>query len=149
MRLRTPIFVYFTKTELEYSIITMFIINLLLYDVNFYITHILLHRYFYKYHKLHHTHTTLDYRASYTAHWLENILQTYVFVIMYLFGSNHTMVTFIFVSIRGIINHEPRLNLYINRHHILHHKHQNCNYGEYYLDYIMNTLYCKTNQIIK
>jgi len=127
----------------------MFLLNILLYDINFYFTHLLLHRYFYNYHKLHHTHKKIDYRATYIAHWIENVLQLYVFGLMYAMGSNHIIYSFAFVSIRGIVNHEPRLKLYINRHHILHHKYQNCNYGEYYLDYIMNTLYCKTHQTMQ
>ena len=119
--------------------------NILVYDINFYFTHILLHKYLYEYHKLHHTHNTLNYRITYTAHWVENILQTYPFIILYLLGCTHIIHTFIFVSIRGFINHEPKIKLYINKHHILHHKHLNCNYGEYYIDYIMNTLYTGEN----
>ena len=127
---------------MQYIINAAFFINIFIYDINFYITHILLHKYAYHIHTIHHdSYNILSWRTTYKAHIIENILQNYVFLVLYMYGSKHIILAYLYISIRGLLNHEPRCRFIFNNHHINHHKYRNCNYGEYYIDYLCNTLH--------
>ena len=123
------------------------------YDVWFYMSHSLLHSpNMYKYHSLHHksSYRTLTFRDTVVAHDFENIFQLLGILLPFLFcccyvGIDRTISSFIyscsFIVIRGYARHDPRTSWLIGNHHILHHKNQKYNFGEYWIDNLMGTRY--------
>ena len=117
------------------------------YDIWFYISHILLHKnaYLKNIHKIHHevNYENMIYSDAYVGHYFESPFQSIGAVIPILFITIHfyefILVVF-FLNVRGLIRHDHRLIWLYGNHHILHHKYSNCNYGEYWIDYIFNTL---------
>ncbi len=129
--------------------IFLFFLNIFMYDVNFYISHVFLPTYAYHIHAIHHdSNDILSWHSTYRAHIIENILQNYVFFILYICGSEHLILSYICICIRGLLNHEPRCRVIFNNHHIVHHTYKNCNYGEYYIDYLCSTRYTDKSFII-
>ena len=108
---------------------------ILCYDVWFYISHIMMHRYFYKFHG---------------KHYLEIPFQSMGFIIPFIhFKSSliyqpiNIITAFIFVNVRGFMTHDNRFSWLIGNHHILHHTHPRYNYCEYWLDDLFDTAYPK------
>ena len=121
------------------------ILSIVGYDIWFYISHLILHtQYFYKYHKEHHKNViNLTFMDTYVSHWIEGPFQGIGMFFPYLF-TNMTffeiIISIILLNIRGMMRHDHRCSWIIGNHHLLHHELQNCNYGEYWLDYLFRTL---------
>jgi len=102
------------------------------YDVWFYISHIMMHRYFYKIHG---------------KYYLESVFQSLGFIIPFIhlkssliYQPINIMTAFAFVNVRGILRHRIP---WLGEHHMLHHKYPTYNFGEYWLDDLFDTEYPK------
>jgi len=116
------------------------------YDIWFYISHVLLHsRSFYFIHKIHHVVKYKDLRFWNTmdGHIIETPLQTIGIFVPLLFykPSIELLYAFFVVLMRGYMRHDNRCSWLIGNHHLLHHKHGNYNFGEYWLDRLFGTCY--------
>ena len=114
------------------------------YDIWFYISHIGLHHYLYtKIHKYHHSvdYTTMTYPDTYVGHYLESIVQGLgIFLPLLWFNMDLTFIyALLIINLRGMMRHDVRCIPWIGNHHILHHKHPNYNFGEYWLDRLCGT----------
>jgi len=116
------------------------------YDLWFYISHIILHtqKFYNSIHYIHHSvyYKKMTYKDTYRNHYFESIFQsigTFIPIMFMEFIYLEFIFVIIFLNIRGMIRHDFRLQSIFGNHHILHHKYGNCNYGEYYLDYLFNT----------
>jgi lathosterol oxidase len=121
-------------------------ISILSYDIWFYISHLILHtKYCWRYHKDHHKNiTSLKYTDAYVSHWVEIIFQGVGMFFPYLllkYNFTEFIITLIMVNIKGMLRHDHRCAWLIGNHHLLHHVYLHCNYGDYWIDYICNTLY--------
>lgn len=114
------------------------------YDIWFYISHIILHKYLYKIHSEHHTIINPVFTDTYVGHWFEGPFQGLGVFIPYLF-INFNLYSFIFaiilINIRGMMRHDTRTDNIIGNHHLLHHKYPKYNYGEYWIDWLFGTKY--------
>ena len=126
------------------------------YDVWFYISHIILHNksLFIKIHKYHHKieYKKMIFNDSYVAHYLEAPLQGagIIFPLLFIeFDIYMLLYSMILINIRGMIRHDNRYIWLVGNHHILHHKHLNCNFGEYWLDVIFGTQCRNSDEYIK
>lgn len=122
------------------------ILSIIGYDIWFYISHLILHtNYLYIYHKEHHRNEiNLTFLDTYTGHILEGPFQGIGILLPYLFSLSINISDYIiillFVNMRGMMRHDHRCVWLIRNHYLLHHKYYNCNYGEYWLDYMCRTL---------
>jgi sterol desaturase/sphingolipid hydroxylase (fatty acid hydroxylase superfamily) len=120
---------------------------ILCYDAWFYISHVILHnKNIYFIHKIHHTpkYNTITYSDAHNAHTIENIVQQLGLLIpCFTVGlSAHSLViSYTIISIRGLMRHDDRCSWLTWNHHLLHHKDQRYNFGEYWLDKLCGTLY--------
>ena len=123
---------------------------ILCYDIWFYISHLILHKYFYaSIHKFHHSvpHEIMTYKHTNNGHLIENAVSPLgQFVPFYFYEINQTtimnfLIATSIIGIRALLRHDNRCSWIIGNHHILHHKRVNCNYGEYWLDRTFGT-YC-------
>jgi sterol desaturase/sphingolipid hydroxylase (fatty acid hydroxylase superfamily) len=48
-------------------------------------------------------------------------------------------MAFVFVNIRGLMQHDKRCNWLVGNHHLLHHTYYVCNYGQYWIDFVLRT----------
>lgn len=123
----------------------LFFLNILCYDIWFYIFHRLLHtKQLYQYHKKHHERIETRWLDAYNGSCLENTISPLgIFIPMIYFNvfNIECVLSMIYTNIRGLIRHETRLAYIFGNHHLIHHKHFNCNYGEFWLDYLMGTSY--------
>ena len=123
----------------------LFILSIVSYDIWFYFCHRLLHtNYLYKYHKKHHIIKTPKWYDTYYASTIENsILGLGIFIpmIYYQLFNYECICSVLFTNIRGLIRHETRLKHIFGQHHLLHHTYMKYNFGEKWIDYVMNTLY--------
>ena len=123
------------------------LLPILSYDIWFFISHLLLHsNLLYKYHCIHHSVDpyTMTYVDTYTGHWIEDVLQSAGFLFPYAFYNYtvlDTAIILFFLNARGMLRHDIRMTWLIGNHHILHHKHVNYNFGEYWIDCLCGTLY--------
>ena len=134
-----------------YIYIMLFIlVYIIFYDIWFYFIHILLHtKIIYKnIHNVHHQiqYDKLTYKDTNIAHLLENIIQPLGILIPFFIYKQpliniHFIIAYIIVYVRGLMRHDKRFEYLIGNHHLLHHKYSNYNYGEYWLDYLFNTIY--------
>jgi len=133
-----------------------FIYNVLCYDIWFYLSHLVLHtKPFYFIHKIHHqpNYKTLTYKDTHIAHWFENLIQPLgVFIPITVHGYKNIsistlLVSMCFICVRGMMRHDHRCTWLIGDHHLLHHKNQKYNFGEYWLDFVFNTVYPKIIKI--
>jgi len=115
------------------------------HDICFYAVHWGLHSpAMYWMHKQHHKthHTDLRYWHTNEGHLIENIIQPLGIFIPFLWS--WSPLSFIaasgIVGLRGLIRHDNRLTWLFGKHHISHHRYGNCNYGEYWIDYLCGTL---------
>jgi len=119
---------------------------ILSYDIWFYIFHLILHtKDVYVFHKQHHRKgENINYLDTYDGHWIENTFQgigSFFVYPFYTFTFTDTFIILAFLNIRGMMRHDKRFIFLIGNHHILHHKNQNYNFGEYWIDSICGTLY--------
>jgi lathosterol oxidase len=120
------------------------LLSIIIYDIWFYISHVLLHtKYFYKYHREHHLKLIPNFLDTYKASIIENLVQGLgIFLPLLFINYNIYQIGLIFIilNIRAIMQHDERCIFIIGNHHLVHHKYQNCNYGTYWIDYLFNTL---------
>ena len=120
------------------------------YDLWFYISHIILHKYLYGgVHYLHHSITNPVFTDTYTGHWVEGPFQGLGVFLPYYFMDFDVyafIVAIILINIRGMMRHDSICNWLIGNHHLLHHKHPKYNYGEYWIDWLCGTRYIKDDE---
>ena len=119
------------------------IASVISYDIWFYISHIILHRYLYKYHKEHHYKIVPNFLDTYVGHRLEGPFQGVGMFVPFV-ALNYTIydifLVLLILNIRGMMRHDERFIFLIGNHHLLHHKYPNYNYGEYWIDWLCGTL---------
>jgi sterol desaturase/sphingolipid hydroxylase (fatty acid hydroxylase superfamily) len=76
-------------------------------------------------------------------HIIETPLQTLGIFVPLIFykPSIELLYAFFVVLLRGYMRHDNRCSWLIGNHHLLHHKHGNYNFGEYWLDQLFGTCY--------
>lgn len=130
------------------------IVFVVCYDIWFYIFHVILHKYFYtSIHKLHHSvpHEIMTYENAGNGHIIENTISPLGAVVpFYFYGFGWIYIVSFgiassIIGIRALLRHDNRCSWIIGNHHILHHKHLNCNYGEYWLDCVFDTCHIEKN----
>ena len=128
----------------------LFFLNILCYDLWFYCFHRLLHtKQLFKYQK-NITKIESEWYDTYYASFLENIISPlgiYIPMIYYNVFNLECILSMVFANTRGLIRHETRPIHIFGDHHIIHHKHYNCNYGEAWIDYLMGTLYKEKKEL--
>ena len=132
----------------------MFILSLVFhyvsYDLWFYISHVILHKYFMSIHNIHHKtpYNQLKWYNTTDGHILEHLVQPLGLFIPFLFYTDITAccIVCVIISIRGYMRHDDRFSFIVDNHHILHHKDVKCNFSEYYIDYLYGTLHENTNE---
>lgn len=132
------------------SLIVGIAFHIFFYDVWFYITHVVFHRSsLYWIHKVHHRRPVeqITHEHAHEAHWIENIVQPLGVLVPCIFAGQilwfELVLAFSFISLRGMMRHDHRCSWLIGNHHLLHHKYSNCNFGEYWIDYLCGT--CSKN----
>jgi sterol desaturase/sphingolipid hydroxylase (fatty acid hydroxylase superfamily) len=124
-----------------------FFFYIVYYDIFYYFLHRLLHtKYLYSIHKIHHIKKIPDYYDYYNIHVLELPFTSIglIFAIyLYKLYIYQLLYAIIFINVRGILMHDNQFIYLLGDHHLVHHKHYKCNYGEYWLDYIFGTVYKK------
>ena len=119
------------------------------YDLWFYASHIILHKCMYSIHTLHHQIVNPVYTDAYVGHWFEGPFQGLGVFLPYLFMKFDLMAfvaAIVLIILRGMMRHDARSNWLIGNHHLLHHKHQQYNYGEYWIDWLCGTRYVKDEE---
>lgn len=132
----------------------LFLFHILSYDVVFYITHLLLHsKNLYWIHKKHHEKVNPTFLDTYYDHWLESPIQGFGFIVPYAFVAFdpvQSVCALAVINARGVLSHDPRGSFITGDHHLIHHQLSNCNYGQYWIDYLMDTHYKpkKTSEVL-
>ena len=119
--------------------VLLFIVS---YDLWNYFIHRLLHtKYLYVYHKLHHATLETKWQDTFRASLLENSVSC-IGSIFPVFFIQYTWVDLIVANIicfvKGVAYHDPRFAF--SDHHLKHHRTGICNYGEYWIDWLFQTL---------
>lgn len=121
------------------------LVFVLSYDIWFYISHLILHnKHVYKYHKKHHAHVNPTWLDTNDGSIFENGLQSLGLIFpLFLFptAADEFSTVVALVGIRALMRHDERCTFLVGNHHLLHHKHQQYNFGEFWLDAICGTMY--------
>ncbi len=122
------------------------LLSILSYDLWFYASHIVLHKYMWDIHAVHHSTNPdqLRWSDAYVSHPVEDFFQGVGMFFPHAF-LNYTVLDtaliLFFLNLRGMARHESRKEYRITwQHHVLHHKYMNYNYGEYWIDCACGTL---------
>ena len=117
--------------------------SILSYDIWFYLSHIILHRSLYMYHREHHVNTRPKFLDTYVGHWTESPFQGagmfFPFVVFH-YSALDVILILTFLNARGMMRHDDRFVFLVGDHHLIHHLHPQYNYGEYWLDWLGGTL---------
>ena len=120
-------------------------LSILSYDVWFYLSHIILHNHIlYKHHAEHHANAEPIFLDAYVGSTVENVFQgvgTFIPCAFYTYSITEIAIVLTLLNIRGFLRHDERGVFLIGNHHLLHHKHQNYNFGEYWIDSLCGTRY--------
>jgi sterol desaturase/sphingolipid hydroxylase (fatty acid hydroxylase superfamily) len=120
-------------------------ISILSYDIWFYILHRTFHqKSLYLYHKKHHSKTSPTWKDTFIADKLENAVMGLGSLLPALFFNDfylEMLISSFFCFIRGILHHDERFIQIVGEHHLIHHKKYNYNYGEKWIDLLMDTSY--------
>lgn len=115
------------------------------YDIWFYITHVVLHfPLLYSIHKLHHKRFPTTWMDTFEGHSVETVVQiagAFVPMFFWSYTLKELVLPLVFIGVRGLARHDPRGTWLTGEHHILHHKHPKCNFGEYWIDSLCGTSY--------
>jgi len=119
-------------------------LSIISYDIWFFISHVVLHKYAYPIHKLHHAANadTLRWSDTYIAHPVEDMVQgvgMFFPFVYYTYTITDVVLVLAILNVRGMIRHDVRM-AWLTNHHILHHKYMDYNYGEFWIDYLCGTL---------
>jgi len=120
-----------------------FLTTVLSYDIWFYASHLLLHtRLLYPIHSIHHQNENPTFLDTYHGHWFEMAFQSLGFFTPLLFLDpcvTSFLCALAFVNLKGVLRHDKRGSWITGDHHLIHHKHQNCNYGDKWIDQLFGT----------
>lgn len=112
---------------------------ILLHDIWFYISHVILHEplWYQLFHKHHHSfHSTLD---GYMGHWFEPLFQGCGFYLACAFVNYHSMfISLLFINLRGMLR-DHHFTWLVGNHHLLHHEYPHTNFGEPWIDTLCGT----------
>jgi sterol desaturase/sphingolipid hydroxylase (fatty acid hydroxylase superfamily) len=132
------------------------LVSIISYDVWFYISHIALHhKIMYEHHKLHHSKIVPRAPDTYLASSVETVFQGVgvFFPAIYLqvkesytVPFEYLILTLFLINVRGMMAHDHRFVWLIGNHHLLHHKYNNCNYGQFWIDFLMGTCHPKKEE---
>ena len=120
--------------------------SILSYDIWFYASHIVLHKYMWNIHSVHHSTNPdqLRWSDAYVSHPVEDFFQGVGMFFPYAvfnYTVLDTAIILFFLNLRGMARHESRKEYRMAwPHHVLHHKYMNYNYGEYWIDCACGTL---------
>lgn len=116
-----------------------------IHDAYFYFTHVALHKYLFKFHKIHHYSRTPTAWTSFSFHPVEAIIQALILPVLVLIFPIHWTLFFVFLmmmSLFGVLNHlgyelypqvlERKFNLISASHHQKHHEDVHANFGLYF-----------------
>ena len=126
--------------------IMLFMFHIISYDIWYYISHrILHHRNFYFIHKKHHSKLSnkLIYLDAYSGEIIEAPLQSIGILIPCIIINKNNIVlfnAFVYVFVRGLMEHDKRFIWLVGNHHLLHHTYPNYNYGEKWIDNLLGTI---------
>jgi lathosterol oxidase len=126
--------------------IFLLLLHIVSYDIWFYMSHLALHHpILWQFHKLHHTKSDPVFYEAYVGHPVEHVFQTLglFFPLFFTLHVPSLATAFVFVNIRGLLQHDKRCIWLIGNHHLLHHKYYVCNYGQYWIDFCMGTIHEK------
>jgi sterol desaturase/sphingolipid hydroxylase (fatty acid hydroxylase superfamily) len=130
------------------------------YDIWFYVSHRILHtNYLYKtVHFIHHEPfwKTMTWKDTNHGHIFESVFQgiglfLYPGVVWYLSRDLilfPVSIAWLYIGIRGWMRHDHRCVWIIGNYHLLHHKSGKYNYGEEWLDFLLNTRYKKEGKFL-
>lgn len=108
-------------------------------------THIMLHtKLLYWIHKKHHEKVNPTFLDAYYDDPLDSSIAAIGFLLPYglfVFDPIQSTTALVFINVRGMLMHDPRGSFITGDHHLVHHKLSNCNYGQFWIDYVMNTQY--------
>ena len=119
--------------------------HIISYDIWYYILHIMLHnRHLYFLHKKHHKkrYNELTYLDAYSGEIIEMPLQSVGLLVPYVIIKKNNVIlfsAFIYIFVRGLMEHDKRFIWLVGDHHILHHTYPNYNYGEKWIDNLVGT----------
>ena len=119
------------------------IVSVFCYDIWFYISHLLLHSpALYRFHHEHHLKKIPNFLDTYAGHVLEGPFQGIGALIpfcAYKYSVLDICIVLAILNIRGMMRHDARCAFIIGNHHLLHHRHPQCNYGEPWIDCLCGT----------
>ena len=125
----------------------LILLQILCYDIWFYISHVMLHyrRPYSLIHYIHHkkSHHVLIFWDAYEGSNWEGLIQSAGLFVPYIitkFPLKYLLIAGFITNLRGLMRHDNRCTWLIGNHHLLHHKYQNYNYGEYWIDKLCSTL---------
>ena len=128
------------------------LLSVVSYDIWFYISHVLLHsRRLYKFHSEHHEKLVPTALDTYHGHVLEGPFQglgALLPLATYSFTVADILLVLSLLTVRGMMRHDGRFVWLIGNHRLLHHRHPQYNYGEYWLDRLCGTLYPNREEAI-
>lgn len=122
------------------------LVSVITYDIWFYISHLILHKYLYKIHSIHHIAKEPKWSDTYVGHWFESPFQgvgMFVPYLVYKYSWLDTFVLLAFLNVRGMMTHDKRFAFLVGNHHLLHHKYQIYNYGSPWIDSLCGTIASK------
>ncbi len=129
------------------------LVDILLYDILYYLMHIFLHKNIYFVHKLHHLKlsNTLTYLDSYTGDVIEKPIEIVCILIPYYVtkpGLPFFLLLCFIIILRNLMKHDTRCSWLVGNHHLLHHKYPKYNFGEYWIDKLCGTKCPKEKEYI-
>lgn len=118
-----------------------FFLHIFCYDIWFYFSHLVLHKYLWNIHCIHHEKHDPIWIDTYYGHWFESLFQSIGFFIplCVMNISIESYIALIYINIRALLHHDKRGSFIVGDYHLLHHKYPNKNYGQPYLDYLFKT----------
>jgi hypothetical protein len=81
---------------------------------------------------------------TFEGHSVETVVQiagAFVPMFFWSYTLKELVLPLVFIGVRGLARHDPRGTWLTGEHHILHHKHPKCNFGEYWIDSLCGTSY--------
>jgi len=127
------------------------IASVITYDIWFYISHLILHKYLYAIHRVHHSAEEPKWPDTYVAHWFESPFQGGGFLVPYLvykYTWLDTLFILAFLNLRGMMRHDARFIWLVGDHHLIHHKDGKYNFGEVWVDSLFGTILDSPARII-
>lgn len=118
--------------------------SVITYDIWFYISHLILHKYLYAIHSIHHAAVKPIWTDTYLGHWFESPFQgvgMFFPYLVYKYTWLDTLAILAFLNVRGMMRHDKRFVWLIGDHHLIHHKDGRYNFGEGWIDSLCGTAF--------